>query len=191
MNSEANPIDCYLFLTLLPKKAPLKYRHGKKSEATASYRSYQSWCGDGTSGNNVSLFKCSGTPGPQINCSLWHNVPGLIHPCHCTWYNTFRLVKNDRDVSMQGHCVSGTIRLGDQRSQNNRRRTHSFGTSRHPTQILPRWDASCVLAEIFRPSANLLFLGPVQGQSHEKGLLISAFDPTWKVYNVYEPWLFL
>jgi len=44
-------------------------------------------------------------------------------------YHTY----NDRDVSMQGHCVSGRIDLGDQGSQNIRTGTYHFGTFRHPT----------------------------------------------------------
>jgi len=82
-------------------------------------------------------YECSGTPGLQINRPLWHNVPWLIHPCHFVLYNTFRLMKNDWDVSMQGHCVSGTIHLGDQGSQNicTGQGTHRFGTFRHPTYI--------------------------------------------------------
>ena len=39
---------------------------------------------------------------------------------------------NDGDVSTQGHCVSGTIHLGDQGSQKIGTGTHRFGTSRHP-----------------------------------------------------------
>jgi len=74
--------------------------------------------GDGMSPNNVSPYECSWTPGPRINRPLWHNFPGLIYPCHFALYKTFRLVQNDRDVSIQGHCVSGTIHLGDQGSQN-------------------------------------------------------------------------
>jgi hypothetical protein len=89
--------------------------------------------GDGTSRNDVSPYDCSCTFGPQINRPLWHNVPRLIFPCHYALYNTFRLVQNDREVSMQGHCVSGTIHLGDQGSQNIRSGTHRFRTSRHPT----------------------------------------------------------
>jgi len=54
------------------------------------------------------------------------------------------LVQNDRDVSLKGHCVSGTIRLGDQGSQNIRTGSHRFGTSRHPTVIL------LIVGETFR-----------------------------------------
>jgi len=75
----------------------------------------EQWWGDGTFRNDVSSFECSGTPGPQINRPLRHNVPGLIHPCHYALYNTFRLVQNDRDVTMQGYCVSRTMHLRDQR----------------------------------------------------------------------------
>jgi len=73
-------------------------------------------CGDGTSGNDVSPYECSGTPGPQNNRPLWHTVPGLIRPCHNALYNTFRLVQNYRDVSMRGHCVLGTINLATSKS---------------------------------------------------------------------------
>ena len=61
------------------------------------------------------------------------DVPGLIHLCHYSLYNTFRLVENDRDVSMQGQCLSGTIHFGDQGSEKIRTGTHCFETSRHPT----------------------------------------------------------
>jgi len=91
------------------------------------------WWGDETSRNDVSLYEFSGTPGPQINRPIWHNIPGLIHPRHFASYNTFRLVQIDRDVSMQGHCVSGTIHLGDEGSQNIWTGTHRFRPSRHPT----------------------------------------------------------
>jgi len=87
--------------------------------------------------NDVSPYKCSGTPGPQLNRPLWHNVPGLIHLCHYALYNTFWLVHNDRDVSMQGHCVSGTIHLGDQGTQNIRMRTHRSGRPVTPPYRLP------------------------------------------------------
>jgi len=67
--------------------------------------------GDGTSRNNVSPYE----------------------PCHYALYNMFWLIQNYSDISMQGHCVSGTINLGDQGSQNIHTGTHRFGTSRHPT----------------------------------------------------------
>jgi len=70
--------------------------------------------GDGTSRDDVSPYECSETPGPQIIRPLRHKVPGLIHPCHYALYHTLRLVRNDGDVSVQGHCVSGTIHLGGQ-----------------------------------------------------------------------------
>jgi len=66
------------------------------------------WSGDGTSRNDISPHECSGTPGPQINHPRWHNVPSLIHLCHYALCNTDRLMQNSRDVSMQGHWVSGT-----------------------------------------------------------------------------------
>jgi len=73
--------------------------------------------GDVTSRNDVSPYECSGTPVPPTIRPLWHNVPVLIHPCH--FYHIYVLYHayNDRDVSIQGHCVSGTIDLGDQGSQ--------------------------------------------------------------------------
>jgi len=83
-----------------------------------------------------SPYECSCTPGPQINRPLWHNGPGSIHPCHYAFYNTFWLVQHDRDASVQGHCVSGTIHLWDQGSQKFRTGTHRFGTSRYPTKWL-------------------------------------------------------
>ena len=69
------------------------------------------WSDDGTSRNDVSPYECSG---PKINRPLKHNVPGLIHPCHYALCNTFWLLQNGRDVSLKGHCASGTIHLGDQ-----------------------------------------------------------------------------
>jgi len=39
----------------------------------------------------------------------------------------------DRDATIQGHCVSRTINVGDQGSQKIRTGTHRFGTSFHPT----------------------------------------------------------
>jgi len=44
--------------------------------------------------------------------------------------------KNGRHVSMQGPCVSGTIHLGDQWSQNIRSGTVRFGTYHHPTIVV-------------------------------------------------------
>jgi len=85
--------------------------------------------------SDMSPYECSVNPGPKIKRPLWHNDPGLKHPCHYALYNTFRLVQSDRDGSMQRHCVSGTIHLGDQGSQKIRAGTHRFGTSRHPTVI--------------------------------------------------------
>ena len=78
-----------------------------------------------------------GIPGPQMNRPLGHNVPGLIPPCHYALSDTFWLVQNCRDGSMQGHCVSGKIHIGDQGSQIIRTGTHRFGMSRHPTEKDP------------------------------------------------------
>jgi len=78
---------------------------------------YLGW-GDRTSRNDVSPYECSGTPGPQINRPLWHNVPGLMHPYQYALYTSFWLVQNDGNISMQGHCVSGTIHIGNQGSRN-------------------------------------------------------------------------
>jgi len=44
-------------------------------------------------------------------------------------------MQNDRDVSMKGHWVSGTIHLGDQGDQKICTGTHRFETSRHPTPL--------------------------------------------------------
>jgi len=51
---------------------------------------------------------------------------------HYALCNTFRLVQNGRDVSMQGHCVSRPIHLWGPGSQKIPTGTHRFGTSRHP-----------------------------------------------------------
>jgi len=64
-----------------------------------------------------------------------HNVPAFIHPCHCALCYTYRLMHNERDVSMQGHCVSGTNHFGDQVSQKIYTETHRFRTSHHPIRI--------------------------------------------------------
>jgi len=95
--------------------------------------------GDGTSRNAVSLYKFSGTLGPQIIRPWWHNIPALIHPCHYASYNMYRLMQNGRDLSMRGHCVYGTIHFGDQGSQKIRTGTHCFGTHRHPTVYSLPW----------------------------------------------------
>jgi len=59
----------------------------------------------------------SRTTGPQNESSQKHVAPALIHPCHYASHNTFMLMHNDRDVSMQVHCVYETIHLGDQGSR--------------------------------------------------------------------------
>ena len=82
------------------------------------------------------VHQFSGTPGPQINRPWWHYIPALVLPWHFALYNTYMLMQNDRDISLQGHCVSVTNRLGDQGSQNIRMGAHRFWTSRHPTKIL-------------------------------------------------------
>jgi len=116
---------------------------------------YFRW-GDGTSRNDVSPYECSGTPGPQINRTLWHNIPGLTHPCYFDHIYVLYHAYNDRDVSIQGHCVSGTIDLGDQGSQNIRTGTHRFGTSRHPTifQLFPEYTVPHILLLSFGISKN-------------------------------------
>jgi len=38
--------------------------------------------------NDVAPYKCSWTPGSQINLPLWHFVLPFIHPCHYALYNT-------------------------------------------------------------------------------------------------------
>jgi len=47
-------------------------------------------------------------------------------------------MQNGRDVSIQGHCVSGAIHQGDQRSQNIRTGTHRFGASLTSPSIHPQ-----------------------------------------------------
>jgi len=91
--------------------------------------------GDGTSWNDVSLYKVSRTPSPQNESSQKHNVPALIHPCHYASCGMFRLINNDRDVGIlqQEHCVSGTIHFRDQKIQKIRTGTHRFRTPHHPT----------------------------------------------------------
>jgi len=87
---------------------------------------YHFWWGDGKSQNDESPFEFSGTPGPEINSTWRQNVPTWIHPCNYALCNTYRLMHNSRDVSMQGYCVSETIHLGDQGSQKIRTATHRY-----------------------------------------------------------------
>jgi len=82
------------------------------------------------------------------------NVPETQCPCIYTsfsfaFYNTYRWMNNDRDVSMQGHCVSQTIYLGDLGSQEIHTGTHRSWTSHQITyrqylQHTGRWDGSKV-----------------------------------------------
>jgi len=69
---------------------------------------------------------------PKINCprstiSLDWYIPVII----CTTQYIYD--QNDRDVSIQGRCVTRDDYFGDQGSQNIHMGTHCFGTSRHPT----------------------------------------------------------
>jgi len=64
---------------------------------------------DGTSWNDVSPYEFSEALMPQINRPGTHNVPGMIHPCHYMHYIIHICDQNDRNVSTQGRCVSGTI----------------------------------------------------------------------------------
>jgi len=63
-------------------------------------------------------------PGDTMSLHLY--IPVIMH-------YAIRTGQNVRDVSMQGHCVSGTIHQGDKGSQKIRTGTPRFGTSRHPT----------------------------------------------------------
>jgi len=74
---------------------------------------------------------------PKINVpcdtmSLDCYIPVITHYTTCLGY----VMENDRDVLIQGHCVSGAIYLGGQRSQKICMGTHRFGFSCHPTIIL-------------------------------------------------------
>jgi len=65
----------------------------------------------------MSPYEFSGTSSPQINCPGKHNVPGMINPCHYSicmiqYINVYVCDVHDRDVSMQGDCVSGKIFSG-------------------------------------------------------------------------------
>jgi len=66
---------------------------------------------------------------PEIMCPrtnvLGRLVPKLIVPCdtmsldcpcHYALYNKFRLVRNEGDVSLQGHSVSGTVHVGGRKT---------------------------------------------------------------------------
>jgi len=58
----------------------------------------------------------SRTPSRQFNRPGAHNVLGMIHHSHLI-HDTLQICdQNDRDVSMQGNCVSVTIHFGDQGS---------------------------------------------------------------------------
>jgi len=122
------PFFCHWHCSPLPTLPPAKIG------LASTYPQRGNGWGDGTSRNDMSPYECSGTPGPQIIRPLWHNVPVLIHLSPYPLYNTFRLAQNDWDVSMQGHCASGTIHLGDQGSQKICSTTHRFGTSHHPPE---------------------------------------------------------
>ena len=61
---------------------------------------------------------------PCDTMSLDWCIPVILQYRVC---NTLRLVQNDRDVSMLGHCVSRTIHLGDQGSQKIGTGTHCLG----------------------------------------------------------------
>jgi len=126
-----------------------------------SHATYLLGWGDWTSRNDVCTYECSWTPRPHMNRPLWHNVPGLMHPRHYALSNTFWLVQNGRNVSMQGRCFSGTIHLGDQGSQNIRTGTHRFGTSCHPTSF-----GACVVCYTGNDDIryHLFFLSSSSGQ---------------------------
>jgi len=53
-------------------------------------------------------------------------------------------MNNDWDVSMQGHCVSGTIHFGDQGSQKIRTGTSHFRTSR-PKNVIFLFSGMCLI----------------------------------------------
>jgi len=57
------------------------------------------WWGDGTSGNDVSSYEFSGTPGSQNEPSRKHNVTALMHPRHYASTYTYGIMHPDRDVS--------------------------------------------------------------------------------------------
>ena len=67
------------------------------------------WWGDGTSWNDVSPYEYSVTPCPLVESSRKHSVPALIHPFHFAPTKTKRycIMHDDKDVSVQGHCVTG------------------------------------------------------------------------------------
>jgi len=50
--------------------------------------------------NNVSSYECSGTPVPQINRPLWHNVPWLIHCSHFDHIYELYHAYNDRCIKL-------------------------------------------------------------------------------------------
>ena len=85
----------------------------------------------------------SETIGPRTNF-LGSLVPKINRPGNTMFLALYmpviikyvHVMHNDRDLSMQGHFVSGTIRFGDQESPKIRTGTHCSGTSHHPTQDL-------------------------------------------------------
>jgi len=56
---------------------------------------------------------------------------GYIVYCRCPHY-TYIKMHNDWNVTMQGHCVSGTIHFGDHGYQKISTGALRFGTSYHP-----------------------------------------------------------
>jgi len=74
--------------------------------------SYIKGRGDGTSRNDVSPYKCSGTTDPLDESSRKHNVPALIHPCHFAPTYTYCIMHNNRDVSCRDIVSPATINLG-------------------------------------------------------------------------------
>jgi len=91
---------------------------------------------DGGKGRRSVPVRIALDPCPKNEWSQNRNLPTLIHPCNFAISNTYSLIHNDRDVSIKGHCVSGTISFYDQGSQKIRTGMLRFIRLQHPTMIV-------------------------------------------------------
>ena len=83
------------------------------------------------------LYEYSETPGPQNESSQKHNVPALINPVVMhqptrilEWY---RLMHNERDLSMQRRCVSGIAMATKSKQKRNKASLFPFFLYRNET----------------------------------------------------------
>jgi len=103
-------------------------------------------------------------------CHWIYTSPVIMHCTICTCW----LVQNGRDVSKQWHCVSGTIHLGNQGSQNIRTGTQRFGTSRHHTVRM-----YLDVLWLGRPAIGTFFGRDVWRMEHFVGGAFCGWDVLW------------